>query len=416
MHLQIYSAASGPRKACPKLNICPAIQSAMSQMLSDHINQADQHEDTSVKAVQRSVYICLTSEWPRLRRHAELWTGSAHLQSLNKGGCTEKDSLDYGLPDNKHEKSTCFLPPIPNVESNLVDGMMVVATTSRQRKSEKIAENVDTYNPEAMKSIPPVHNAVRLKSRPVEPPNDVSKRTPRWRRLFNFGKKKAKSDNNLHGGLGKSIFSTTLTNGLTERRNAEATQALNSYQSYEQFASLPHRGIGFTQYKDAKKEDTLPNLESLYRVFPLNANEYTVAARTGQNNLFLNVLQHLLIEFPQLSVSDRDIAPMDITFSYHATNVEHDMKTEALRRQDDSISNEISNQKEMPEKVIRIHFMSGNQSTYIYVEVEEVGTEMNNTDNTTSSGVGESDFRVPPPAGWERLATNLLLGGCGGKL
>ena len=119
--------------------------------------------------------------------------------------------------------------------------------------------------------------------RPIEPSN-IEKDTPRWRRLFGLGRnKKTRSAGSLQSNATGLLSSTLTSNSYS---CSAATAQLNTYQSHDQLASLPHR----------------PNApaESILKIISNNANN-----RTDISSLYIAFEDKKSTDITSTSTEDR---------------------------------------------------------------------------------------------------------------
>lgn len=198
------------------------------------------------------------------------------------------------------EKPPGFLPPIPLPSRADQPGAPSISPTLSQPQLSDTGDDAPPIQDSVTLGVtPPTQSAIesspekleitgstRSKTRPAEPPPVGRNRTPRWRRLFSFGKKTANSDNNL---LSKNIFSSTLTGGLPRTDSEPKNLKLNSYQSFDQFRAMPHRDIASDPPESspaADKSGVKVALDSMYHVFLINDVESSGVVADSRGALF----------------------------------------------------------------------------------------------------------------------------------
>ena len=323
---QHYVKESRPKEPCPKLNLYPALYQGLSDILSSHYRD---------RVASSRVFICSRRDWPLILSMCsgpDVTGPTKEGSPVIEGGRRQCSSIDAFSIFDDHVKPQGFLPPIPLPRTDQADIQSLVSVIPSQSEipdsgigmadindSNTSAEALsEANNVETPVQKLEVTGSNRSKTRPAEPPPAGRNKTPRWRRLFSFGKKKANSDNNLRSK--NIIFSSTLTGGLPRTDSEPGNLKLNSYQSFDQFRAMTHRGIASDPPLDGNnliaadrgkdKSGTVFDLESIYRVIVINdgASETFIGSN---DSLFREAVRRIASECTSLGKDGDSEAPVD---------------------------------------------------------------------------------------------------------
>jgi hypothetical protein len=399
-------------RECTRFDAYPAIAAAMGRIIRDSYmhstgsstpadtdNDTDNNattDDTTTAALpppardvsttphhQRMVFVTTCAGWAELvcsasRSSSKIVNNSVSIGKVaieappspseeGEGGFKEKgflpiisSSVDRSAPSAAPSGAGGGAPPLPadwlpatqDRASEAVGGIMSAKPKSSKSKSGTNDNNNSSSSSNSNSALKTISIGRDNPPCPIEPPEDSGAKTPRWKRLFAFGNKKAKSVTNLP--IKKTILSGTMVSSRSYSGAAAQHTQLNSYQSHDQFVSmLPHRASSERASRNVlgrdaadivdlvpPHEEQWQSLDSFYRVFPiddlsglsteevlLEAVRRTTAASPKVRGLNCVTLLDLTCAYPSLpGVADRIIVSKGCIYLYVEFGIESNTK------------------------------------------------------------------------------------------